>query len=138
MAKVFLDTNVLLDYLAARTPFDQAAKKIFQQAESGQIELFISALSLCNIAYIFRKLSPGANIQQILTEISQLATITAVDSIVISDALQSAFRDFEDAVQSFSAFRHGGVSHLITRNAADFTHSLILVQTPEDYLLANP
>lgn len=138
MAKIFLDTNVLLDHLAARTPFDQAAKKIFQLAETGQIELVISALSLCNIAYIFRKLSPGANIQQILTEISQLATITPIDSIVISDALQSAFRDFEDAVQYFSAFRHGGVSHLITRNAADSTHSLILVQTPEDYLLANP
>lgn len=138
MDRVFLDTNVLLDHLAARAPFDQAAKRIFQQAETGQVELVISALSLCNIAYIFRKLSPGANIQQILTEISQLATITLIDSLVISDALQSAFRDFEDAVQYFSAFRHGGVSHLITRNAADFNHSLILVQTPEDYLLAKP
>jgi|GEM_PF-5090236 len=29
MAKIFLDTNVLLDHLAARTPFDQAAKKSF-------------------------------------------------------------------------------------------------------------
>ena len=137
MDRVFLDTNILLDHLAARIPFDAAAKVLIQRAESGEIDLFISALSLCNIAYIFRKLSPGANLPQIIFDLSELATITPIDSAVISDALQSSFSDFEDAVQYYSAFRFGNISHLITRNPTDFVHSLILVQTPEEYLQAN-
>ncbi|MBV6440998.1 MAG: hypothetical protein DYG98_16525 [Haliscomenobacteraceae bacterium CHB4] len=38
MDKVFVDTNVMLDYLAARPPFDKDAKTLMQRAELGQIE----------------------------------------------------------------------------------------------------
>jgi predicted nucleic acid-binding protein len=138
MDRVFVDTNVLLDYLAARTPFDAAAKSLAQRAEKGQIELCASTLSLCNIAYILRKLVPRTNIPSILTDLSALLTFTSIDGAVIADALQSDFSDFEDAVQHFSATHHGGITHLITRNPIDFTRSLIPVFTPEDYLLANP
>jgi predicted nucleic acid-binding protein len=57
MDKVFVDTNIIPDHIAARAPYDQAAKVIFQRAELGQIELFASVLSLCNIAYIVRNLT---------------------------------------------------------------------------------
>jgi len=46
MDKVFVDTNVLLDYLAARSPFDKDAKTLMQRAELGQIELYVSVLVL--------------------------------------------------------------------------------------------
>lgn len=56
MDKVFLDTNVILDYLLARTPFDIEAKRFFEAAELGSIELYASALTICNMAYIVRKI----------------------------------------------------------------------------------
>lgn len=138
MDKVFVDTNVLLDYLAARSPFDKDAKTLMQRAELGQIELYVSVLSFCNIAYILRKLSPGTDVIQALTDLSKLVFLTPIDSAVVSDALQSPFKDFEDAVQHFSALRYGGISWLITRNTADFAQSQIPVCTPEAYLLAHP
>ena len=138
MDKIFLDTNILLDFLAARSPFDVEAKILFNRAQTGQIQLFASVLSICNIAYILRKISPSADVPQILANLSTLVTLTPVDDQIISDALQSSFTDFEDSVQHFSAFHFGGITHLVTRNQSDYQHSLIPVVTPNDYLLANP
>lgn len=138
MNRVFLDTNILLDYLAARSPFDQAATELIRQAEKGEMEVCASALSFCNIAYILKKLAPAADLQQVLSDLSSIVIISTIDSSVISAALSSSFQDFEDAIQHFSALDLGGVTHLITRNTADFTHSLIPVFTPSDYLIAYP
>jgi predicted nucleic acid-binding protein len=33
MDRLFIDTNVIIDYLAARQPFDTSAKVLFQLAE---------------------------------------------------------------------------------------------------------
>lgn len=128
----------MLDYLAARAPFDIAAKEIMQRAENAQLELYTSTLSFCNIAYILRKLAPGTDVPAVLRKLSALVVLTPVDGAVMSDALQSTFKDFEDAVQHYSAVHFGGVTHLVTRNVADFAHSLIPVFTPEEYLQANP
>jgi predicted nucleic acid-binding protein len=138
MDKVFLDTNVLLDYLAAREPFDHAAQMLIHRADAGEIELYVSVLSVCNIAYILRKLAPDTDIGQTLSELTSLAILTPIDDLIISDALQSPFTDFEDAVQYFSAVHFGGITHLLTRNVADFVHSQIPVCTPEQYLDDHP
>lgn len=83
MDKVFLDTNVLLDYLAARVPFDRAAKTLIQRADAGEIELYVSVLSICNIAYILRKLSPDTDIGQVLTELTSLAKTRTSNAIIL-------------------------------------------------------
>lgn len=138
MDKVFVDTNIILDHIAARTPFDQEAKLIFKKAEQGEIELYASVLSLCNVAYILRKISPGANMSQTLTDLHNLIILTKINTLTVFAALQSSFTDFEDAIQHFSAVQHGGITHLVTRNPNDFKNSLIPVYTPPQYLTANP
>jgi predicted nucleic acid-binding protein len=138
MDKVFLDTNILLDFLAARVPFNVQANILFQRAELGRIQLYVSVLSVCNIAYILRKILPGRDITAVINDLSTIVTLIPLDAQIISDALQSSFVDFEDGVQHFSAFRYGGITHLITRNSSDFKNSLIPVNTPEEYLLENP
>jgi len=138
MDSIFLDTNVLLDYLAARKPFDQAAEQIMQRVLNGQIELFISTLSVCNISYILRKIAPGSNIPQTLADLTAMASLTPIDQHVILAALDQPFKDFEDAVQYSSAFSVGKITHIITRNTVDFSYSQIPVMTPEDYLALNP
>ena len=45
MKKVFLDTNVLIDYLARRGQFFQPAAQIVQLGQDRQCELLVSALS---------------------------------------------------------------------------------------------
>ena len=53
MMKVFLDTNILLDYGQTRDNFVYA-KTIFELGERGEIELCASYLSFANMGYIFR------------------------------------------------------------------------------------
>ena len=134
MDKIFVDTNVLIDHLAERQPFCQAAKQIFQKAETGQLLMCVSTLSICNIAYIVRKLKPNADTATMLEQLSNLASLTQIDKTVIALALKAGFKDFEDAVQHFSAVNEGVVTHLITRNPSDFEKSLLPVFSPEAYL----
>ena len=134
MDKLFIDTNVLLDYLAARAPFDQDAKSLIDLAETGRVEIVFSALSICNISYILKKIAPLLPIKQTLDTLVDAFDVTNIDAFVLNDALNSAFPDFEDAVQYFSAVRHGGVTHIVTRNISDFSGSALPVLSPSDYL----
>lgn len=137
MDKIFLDTNVVLDFLQNRHPFVAAANEIFKRSLINQTELFISALSICNVAYIIRK-TVSPNIKQILTELESLVKVLPIDSNIINLALASPFKDFEDAVQYYCAFQMKSISTIITRNESDFIHSKIRVLSPEKYLLENP
>jgi len=56
------------------------------------------------------------------------------DKETIKQALTSPFRDFEDALQNFSAEKNGGIDVIITRNTKDYKNSAIGVMTPDNYL----
>ena len=134
MDKVFVDTNVLIDHLAERQPFCQSAKQIFQLAETGQVQMYVSTLSICNIAYIIRKLKPETTPITAIEKLSNLVLLTAVDEDVITLSIKAGFKDFEDAVQHFSALKEEGITHFVTRNPSDFEKSLLPVFSPEEYL----
>ena len=53
MMKVFLDTNILLDYGEVRDDFVYA-KAIMELGERGEVELYASYLSYANMGYILR------------------------------------------------------------------------------------
>lgn len=57
-----------------------------------------------------------------------------MDKEVVLDALNSDFKDFEDALQNFSAIQNGEISIVLTRNIKDFKKSDLAVMTPETYL----
>lgn len=46
----------------------------------------------------------------------------------------SDFKDFEDALQNYSAQQEKGLTLIITRNIKDYKNSRLAVMTPEDYL----
>ncbi len=138
MNNVFLDTNVILDYLLARTPFDSDAKQLFEEAELGNIELFASALSFCNMAYIVRKIKPTADFSTIANDLSTLISITPINQSVIVQALSLGYKDFEDAVQYCSALSETGLTHFLTRNKTDFTQTSLPIMSPTEYWALNP
>lgn len=133
MDRAFLDTNVILDHLLARSPFDIDARHFFEKAELGEIELYASALSFCNIAYIIRKLKSASDVSLILGDLTLLVTITPIESTTIALALSAGYKDFEDAVQYQSAVMFGGLTHFITRNKVDFPPGALPLCTPVEY-----
>jgi hypothetical protein len=73
----------------------------------------------------------------IIEKIKQLLNvieITEMDKEVVLDALNSEFKDFEDALQNFSAVQNGEINIILTRNIKDFKKSDLAVLTPETYL----
>lgn len=58
-----------------------------------------------------------------------------VDEKVIDLFLASDFKEFEDAVQCYSAI-NAKVDCLITRNKRDYVNNILPVLTPEEFLVA--
>ena len=53
MKRIFLDTNILIDYIDNRAGAD-AAEQIFACGFSGEALLFASSLTFANMAYIIK------------------------------------------------------------------------------------
>lgn len=123
--KVFLDTNIIIDFLTNRPPFTQEAIALFQLSESGKIQLFTSTHVLANTHYVLKKFVEDKKLRETLLELAemiQIADVTARDFLV---ALKSIHKDFEDAVQISSAEQMGEINFIITRNLKDFKSSSV-------------
>lgn len=134
--KVFIDTDVALDHLADRQPFAEYAHRLFALAETGQLDLFLSALSFSNLYYILRKLKGHADAISLLRQLKRLAHVATVSDHEIQRALDSSFKDFEDAIQHFAAQSETGVTVIITRNKPDYGASTLPVMTPAEFFLS--
>ena len=132
--KIFLDTDVALDHLADRQPFAEYAHRLFALAEKAEITLCLSALSFSNLYYILRKLVGHGEALALLGKLKQLVRVSAVGEAEIQSALANSFKDFEDAIQHFTAKAEGDVRAIITRNKADYAGSEIPVLSPDEFL----
>ena len=130
---VFLDTNVVLDYLLEREDFYENANRLFELAYSAEIPMYISSLSVANIAYVERKNFSREILYDIITDLRKVISFTNVDDLTIQRALILRANDFEDAIQYFSALQ-AGADCIVTRNVKDFSFSDIEVITPSDFL----
>lgn len=83
MKRVFLDTNVVIDFLGERKDFFIDAAKIICQADKGEIKILCSSLTYSNAAYILHHGFSFEEIKNKLTLFSQLCVITAVDREVV-------------------------------------------------------
>ena len=70
---------------------------------------------------------------KILEKIRTLFKVAKVDDKVIDLSLVSNFRDFEDAIQYYSAIINN-IDLIITRNKKDFQTAEISVYTPEEFI----
>ena len=62
-----------------------------------------------------------------------VSNLTPIDSSTIEQSIKSEFRDFEDALQYYSA-KQEGIDYLITRNKKDFSASEIPVFEPQEFI----
>lgn len=55
MERVFVDTNIILDWLGEREPFFKYARDLFKKAEREELLVLISTMSFISVEYILRK-----------------------------------------------------------------------------------
>lgn len=134
MQKVLIDTDVILDFFFDRKPFSDNAAKILTLCELKEITGFVTSVIISNVYYLLRQ---TASHEKVIENLVQLTTITEVlttDKTVIIKALNSNFKDFEDALQNFSAELSGEIDLIITRNIKDYKNSSLGILTPDNYL----
>ncbi len=134
MEKVLIDTDVILDFFFDRKPFSEDAAKILSLCESGKIKGFITSIMLSNIHYLLQKTAPHKKVIEKLKMLLKIIDIIITDKKTIEDALNSEFKDFEDALQNFSAQNTNEIKVIVTRNAKDYKTSKLSVMNPVTYL----
>jgi predicted nucleic acid-binding protein len=132
MTYFFIDTNVIIDFIADRKPFSKAAAKLFDYSEKGKVQLFISSLSYSNIYYVVKKATTHKEMITILRELESMTETVDVTKSIIQSSLSSDFKDFEDAIQYYTAISNKKISAIITRDTKDYKNSNLAVLSPEE------
>jgi len=131
MKQIFIDTNVIIDFLADRIPFSDYAAILFQLAKDNKIKVHISAISFNNTYYILRKVTSHKKALSLISEIEDYVGVQETNRTIIRKAIKSDFNDFEDAIQYYSAIQIGNIDIITTRDLKDFKKSELPVLSPE-------
>ena len=133
MSRIFLDTNVILDLLGERVPFFDSIAKVATLADQKKLAIIVSPLSFTTIDYVLNKYESSESVLNKLRKFKIICEVCEVTEETIEKALNSNFKDFEDAVQYFTALQ-SNCSVIITRNGKDFKNATIPIMTAEEYL----
>ena len=131
---IFVDANIIIDYLLPRKYHTSNAISIFEQATQFSAVLHVCSYSL-SIAYHYMRTENIPHKIAIfkLEKMFPKVNILPVNDVIIQQALKSEFTDFEDAIQYFCALQVPECEAIITRNPCDFALSNVLVTTPQDF-----
>lgn len=135
MKKIFLDTNIILDFLGEREGFYEASAKIMTLADKKKIQVYTSPSSISNVFYVLTRYENSKITLEKIRKFKLLCSMSVMDDEVVEKAIHSDFKDFEDAMQYFSALA-SNCDVIITRNEKDFKNAMIPVMNAESYLLS--
>jgi len=136
MKNIFLDTNVVIDYLSDRCSFSNASTELFDLYANNNQKVYIAAVSYTNIYYILNKqYKSHKKVINMLSQLLELSEIVDTTKNVVKDAIKSAFLDFEDAVQYSSALSNTKIDIIVSRDKKGFNKSSIPVMDVEQALV---
>ena len=130
MKRILFDTNVVLDVLLDRQPYVEASAAAWAAVETGIVEGLLAAHAVTTVHFLVRKEKGNIKAKRIISAILSVFGVATVDSVVIQEALQLPFSDFEDAVTAAAA-RVAGCECIVTRDPKGFRGSPVRSLTPE-------
>ncbi|WCL50638.1 type II toxin-antitoxin system VapC family toxin [Leptospira sp. GIMC2001] len=133
MKEVYLDSDVIIDFLYGREPFFIDSIEIISLIEEKKIKGYISSLIIWNLFYILSKQLNSKKARELIKDFKNLIHIISVDEKIIDFGLNSTIKDFEDSIQYFCA-RTKDIEYFITRNKKDYPKEGIKVVTPKEFL----
>lgn len=123
----------MLDLLGERKPFYVPIAKIAALAEKGRLTMVASPISFATVNYFLAKFEGAKIAREKLRKFKIICEICLLDEQIIEKGLNSSIKDFEDALQYFSA-TESDCELIITRNGKDFKKSLLPVMTADEFL----
>ena len=82
--KVFIDTNIIIDFFDSRREHYLPAAILFDLAMKGKIELTVCAQSFITAFYVLGKSYPKAELYTSMRSLYRLCGVSPVDSSIIS------------------------------------------------------
>jgi predicted nucleic acid-binding protein len=131
--RLYLDTNVIIDLLGERQPFNVPMEYLATLADHGKLDLYASVLSMATTFYILSKHYSQKETIDKIKKFNTLCQVVDASAQAYQKAIHSEYRDFEDAIQFFCA-EENHTTCIITRNLRDFKSSQIPIMTAEEYI----
>ena len=130
--KLFLDTNIIVDYVQERNCELDAIREIMYLAELENLELFISESIITTTLYLLQKQKIDA--LSVLREICKVVNVIPFSKDILYYSLEK-YNDIEDGLLYFSASK-AKMNYFITRNVKDFVFTLpsLPVLSPTNFL----
>ncbi|MCL2136552.1 MAG: PIN domain-containing protein [Coriobacteriia bacterium] len=129
--KLFLDTNVIMDYIGKRGDDGVTAELLQLTKAFGDADLVVSAKSYTDVFFTLRRYMDTSTLQQAILDTLSLYQVCAIDADDIAAACQMGWDDFEDALITVAAEKCGA-DYLITRDVS-FRKARVPLLTPQGF-----
>ena len=120
MKRIFLDTNILIDYIDNRAGADDA-EQLFACGFSGEALLFASSLTFANMAYIIK----GRTQEEKYDALKQMAGVVEILDLgkrEVMAAIAQPVKDFEDMLQ-YQCAKAAGCDYIVTNDRRHYEFS---------------
>ena len=136
--KVFVDTNVLVDYLSPSRKDHNSALDLFGLILTSQIEAALSTQSMLDASYIARKFPDfsQSGFRATMIELLARTNVEDIDSFDLKAALKDTETDLEDSAQIAFAYNQR-CDVIITHDKKLLARTMprpMLAMTPESFL----
>jgi hypothetical protein len=139
MHDIFLDTDVAFDIISKREPHRIESLKLLRLTEDEKVNLIVAECGLATLFYLaydsYKIENPSI---RLLTFLSACEIAHGGKDMVLS-AMNSDFKDKEDALQYFTAM-DAGADYFISRNTGDYKNAVraLPVYTPAQFIQLLP
>ena len=112
---VLLDTNIIMDALQERQPFDVWAKEILRRSQDGELHCLFTANAATDIFYLYSKARDAKAAKVALEFLLKQYGVISITHEDCTNALLIPLDDFEDALVVACA-QKAGVDYIVTRD----------------------
>jgi len=134
MKRVLFDTDVLLDFLFDRKPFSDQTLTLLLACQEKKIIGYLTPVIFSNMYYILRQQASDAFVKEKLGVLLSIVRVLPMNEQTVLLAINSSFKDIEDAMQYFCALKNANIDAILTRNTKDYKKSVIPVFLPSEWL----
>ena len=130
--RLLVDTNVFLDIIMKRTPYNETAKKFFVKARDNRDEIYVCGTTLKDISYYGHKLYHSyEKTNNLLIDI--YSRITKIVGVTTDDCIEALYMDgdYEDNLIALTA-ETTTCDAIISRDKSFKNFRVVL--SPEKYL----
>ena len=131
--RLLFDVNVIIDLLADRKPFADAAAAVMARVETGAVTGLLAAHTVTTVFYLLNRHLGRERAHEATMDLLRLVQVVPVDHDRLLQALAMNWADFEDAVQTACAAK-ANADYILTRNKQDFRGASVEVLSPAEFL----